>query len=241
MYKQLISIILFSLIIGCQAPQNGYEVEYQVHGKLMEIMQQNQLEARVTVDENQLNGTTYGLGAIEGLKGEILISAGKIFTSVATPDSILIDEPGQVAAALLVTAEVNTWQKVEAEEAVPNMDALARLIANKAEQAGLSSSGVVPIRIIASSSSIDWHIINASLAQEQNHQAYKASGRSGNIGDQPVEITGFYSKNHEGVFTHHGSFLHLHVITADGQLMGHVDELHFNRTWTLFLPKADKL
>jgi acetolactate decarboxylase len=45
------------------------------------------------------------------------------------------------------------------------------------------------------------------------------------IENDSVRILGFFSTRHQRVFTHHDTFLHLHLITADGRLMGHVDTL----------------
>jgi acetolactate decarboxylase len=56
------------------------------------------------------------------------------------------------------------------------------------------------------------------------------------IEEEDVEIIGFFSTEHKGVFTHHDSFVHLHLITADEQKMGHVDELEIGKM-KLYLPK----
>ena len=39
-----------------------------------------------------------------------------------------------------------------------------------------------------------------------------------------VTIIGFYSKRHEGIFTHRGSYVRMHVVTENG-LSGHIDEI----------------
>jgi acetolactate decarboxylase len=44
-----------------------------------------------------------------------------------------------------------------------------------------------------------------------------------------VEIIGFFSTEHKGVFTHHDSFLHMHLITKDKEKMGHLDAATFDR------------
>jgi hypothetical protein len=62
-----------------------------------------------------------------------------------------------------------------------------------------------------------------------------------------VTIIGFYSKAHEGVFTHHGSYAHLHILLPNGD-SGHVDELEVGpeielllpRSWGSFAPARDR-
>ena len=53
--------------------------------------------------------------------------------------------------------------------------------------------------------------------------------------NREVEIVGFFSTGHQGVFTHHDSFVHMHLITKDETAMGHLDEAVFGNM-KLFLP-----
>ena len=55
--------------------------------------------------------------------------------------------------------------------------------------------------------------------------------------DEDVEIVGFYSQNHKGVFTHHDTFLHMHLITKDESKMGHLDMVRIKKL-TLYLPQS---
>jgi acetolactate decarboxylase len=47
------------------------------------------------------------------------------------------------------------------------------------------------------------------------------------LANVPVEILGFFSTEHKAIFTHHDTFMHLHLITSDRQKMGHLDALTF--------------
>jgi len=49
-------------------------------------------------------------------------------------------------------------------------------------------------------------------------------------------VVGFFSRNHEGVFTHSGSRAHLHVVLEKGD-SGHVDELRAGPQVKLILPR----
>ena len=53
--------------------------------------------------------------------------------------------------------------------------------------------------------------------------------------NEDAEIIGFFSTEHQGVFTHHDSFLHMHLITKDESKMGHLDELAIGEM-KLYLP-----
>ena len=77
-------------------------------------------------------------------------------------------------------------------------------------------------------------------ADQQYHEINKIIKNLVQAQAQPslVTILGFYSQNHQGLFTHHDAFTHMHVRNADGTAMGHVDYLESgNGSFTLLLPK----
>jgi acetolactate decarboxylase len=53
----------------------------------------------------------------------------------------------------------------------------------------------------------------------------------------PSDIIGFFSTEHKAIFTHHDTFVHMHLVTADRKQMGHLDEVFFNKSsMKLYLP-----
>jgi acetolactate decarboxylase len=55
--------------------------------------------------------------------------------------------------------------------------------------------------------------------------------------NEQAYIVGFFSTVHKAIFTHHDTFLHLHLMTTDKQKMGHLDEVLFKKgTMKLYLP-----
>ena len=47
--------------------------------------------------------------------------------------------------------------------------------------------------------------------------------------NEQVDILGFFSTEHKAVFTHHDTFVHLHLMTADQSKMGHLDHVLMKR------------
>ena len=70
-----------------------------------------------------------------------------------------------------------------------------------------------------------------------NHKKHKESGLNGTLANRRVQIIGFYSTKHKAVFTHHTTNMHMHFKTDDNAIAGHIDDLSFNQTVTLKLPK----
>ena len=56
------------------------------------------------------------------------------------------------------------------------------------------------------------------------------------LGNSEVEIVGFFSTEHKGIFTHHDSNVHMHLITTNRKKMGHLDELKIGKM-KLYLSK----
>ena len=85
---------------------------------------------------------------------------------------------------------------------------------------------------------LQYHVINfdANLGTISNH---REGAYEGQLRGEQVTILGFYSRQHEGLFTHHGSYTHMHVRNQQGTVMGHLDEIELgSSTFTLLLPKS---
>jgi len=83
------------------------------------------------------------------------------------------------------------------------------------------------------------HIVNLPKgtkvrSPEDAHQGQK----NYTIKNEQTDIVGFFSTTHQAIFTHHDTFLHMHLISADRKFMGHLDEVLFKAsTMKLFLPE----
>lgn len=239
--KQIIILSILGLLplMSCQSPQSTELPEVLVYGKLMEIMRENQLQTRVQLEDLSMTNNTFGLGAIEGLAGEILIWEGKSLVSKSVSGQVSIEESVDYGAALMVLTEAEGWNEFSLSQVSSLLD-LEAAIEEKAMTLGYDSNAIIPFRISGKIDDLDWHVINAEEASEPSHEAYKAAGFSGQEKGKSVEILGFFSKNHQGIFTHHGSFLHLHFIDQEAENMGHVDGLKFSSAVKFYLPKSVK-
>ncbi len=210
------------------------------YGVLREIMREQKIGANANLKDFASAKHLYALGALEGLSGEILIVDGKPFHGLAKKGEVIIDKGFDKKATLLVAAEVSEWSEVSIPLKVEDLKDLASEIARIAQERGFDTSKAFPFQLKGIVSQLEWHIINATEAKEQSHDAFKEAGLKGIERSQSVEILGFYSENHQGIFTHHGSFLHLHFKDSDGTKMGHVDQLSINGDIVLMLPKTNK-
>lgn len=74
------------------------------------------------------------------------------------------------------------------------------------------------------------HIVNLPKgttvrSPDEAHQGLKKY----QLRNEQVDILGFFSTEHKAVFTHHDTFVHMHLITKDQSKMGHLDDIKFKR------------
>ncbi len=82
------------------------------------------------------------------------------------------------------------------------------------------------------------HIVNLPKGSEVRSpdEAHKGQ-KNYELKNEQSEIIGFFSTEHQAIFTHHDTFLHLHLITTDRTKMGHLDKVLFKKgTMKLYLP-----
>lgn len=237
--KQYIPVIILAVSFSaCQPGNIGFEVQH--HGVLREIMMQQKLQANADLSEFSNTPNLYALGALEGLSGEIMIVDSRPSYSIADAEGVSVEGGFNKKATLLVTSQVAEWSEMPLDISWLGLETLQAMIKEAAIQSGLSTDQPFPFMLKGNFDKVDWHIINAARAEQQNHDAYKEAGASGSTAGANGQILGFYSESHEGVFTHHGSYVHLHFINDDKSLMGHVDDLSINGKVSLLLPKTAK-
>ena len=202
-------------------------------------MREQKLAPNADLKDYAKNKNLYALGALEGLSGEIIIMGGDAFHGLIKNDVLQVTKGFEHKATLLVATEVKAWKEISLDLKWANLNELATLIKEAAQQRGLDVSQPFPFRLKGTIDQLDWHIINAPAAKSQNHDAYREAGAHGREKNVSGELLGFYSEQHEGIFTHHGSYLHTHWLSEDKKLVAHVDGLAHNGKITLLLPKND--
>ena len=118
---------------------------------------------------------------------------------------------------------------------------LENYLKKAASDRGLNIEKPVPFLITGKTKFIDWHVIDWDPADKVlTHAKHINSGPHGRIENADALILGFYSNKHRAIFTHHASDLHMHFITKDKTLAGHIDDLELGRKMVLKLPRTGK-
>jgi acetolactate decarboxylase len=190
----------------------------------------------IALDTLQSVAHLFALGAVENLKGEVLIYDSNAFVASVQDSGVVVARDFNHKAALLVFTQIKNWREVEVPSEVQDATTFEAYLLQTAEQHGLKLDAPLPFRL-EGKASIAWHVIDwAEGDTVHTHEKHRTSGLHGRLENEAVEIMGFYSNQHHGIITHRGSNLHLHVKTASGTLAAHVDDFEMRGGMLLLLP-----
>lgn len=169
----------------------------------------------------------YGLGPLSYLSGELLINNGKSYMSKVISDStMIVEKTFKVSAPFFVYGNVTEWNQIELPADIRTIKDLEKFIDKKTTK----SIRPFTFKLTGKVSSAIIHIQNLPKGTKVSSPDEAHEGQTNyNIKNEDVEIVGFFSTEHKGIFTHHDSFLHMHLITKDESKMGHLDELKIGK------------
>ncbi|MDC1222045.1 acetolactate decarboxylase [Salibacteraceae bacterium] len=240
MKYKLLSFSIFVLLSIEIYSQNdeGFQVEHK--GALKNIMHKGDLSAQADLLDFENTENLFAIGAVENLKGEILILDGEPYISSVEDSEMSISHTLDHKAALLVYATVANWKEHEIPDSIVTYLELEKYVVQIAKTNGINTDEPFPFMLSGTAKSIDWHIIDWEDGDtEHSHQKHIESGLHGTETNQDVQILGFYSKSHHAVFTHHTTNMHLHVKTTDDKISGHLDGLQLGKQMRIMLPQVN--
>lgn len=216
-------------------PALNFNVEY--YGKLRDIMHKGDISAKADLKQLEGRENLYALGAVEDLKGEILIMDGRPFISSVQGGKLVTDGSFDHKAALLVFSSMKDRTVFEIPSGIQTYEELERFIEASAVEHGIDTEQPFPFLVKGKPAAFDWHVIDWPEGDtDHSHQKHVESGLHGTKENIEVEILGFYSKHHHAIFTHHTTNMHLHVRSMDNKLSGHLDGIVLGKGMTLELP-----
>ncbi len=227
MYKGVIKFLLILLLVVSCAETAQKEAQVYVTGAMRNVMWKGELQGTIDLDSLRDKENLYGLGPVEFLAGEILILDGKSFVSrVLTDSTMSVTETFHVKAPFFVHAQVPHWESFGLPDSVTELKSLEGFI----DSVMTNQKHPFAFRLTGKISKATIHVVNLppGSAVSSPDEAHQGQVNYKLVGDE-VEILGFFSRRHKGIFTHHDSNMHLHLITRDNSMMGHVDKLEFDR------------
>lgn len=228
--KQLAFALLTIGLISCNwtSKEKNTKVtepypDIKIAGAMKNVMWKGELGSSIDLDTISDKNGLFGLGPVTYLTGELLINNGKSYVSKVTSDSTMsIEKTFKISAPFFVYGNVSEWNEIKLPSHLKTIQDLEKFIADETTDfkkpfafklTGQVSSAIIHIQNLPEGTKVS--------SPDEAHQGQT----NYNISNEDAEIIGFFSNEHKGVFTHHNSFLHMHLITKDESKMGHLDEL----------------
>jgi acetolactate decarboxylase len=205
-------------------------------GAMKDVMWGGRLEARIDIDTLADKSHLYGLGPLEYLAGEILILDGKAYKAEVGDDfSLRVTETPKVRAPFFGYAHIAKWAEFPLPDSVATLPQLEAYL----ERATRQRPRPFFFRLAAMADSADIHVVNLPKgAKVSSPDDAHAGQREYRLRLERIEALGFFSTRHQAVFTHHDSYVHAHLITADRKRMGHAMGFSIRKgTGRLYLPE----
>jgi acetolactate decarboxylase len=179
----------------------------------------------------------YGIGPIQGLTGEVTIAEGRPSLARVGDDHLVhVTESYEAGVPFFVWAEVSAWQTKELPEEVGTYPELEKFVGEAGARAGLTQA--FPFVLTGRPELIDFHIVNATPDTPPGMAGHQKIQIPFELRGQDVTFVGFWSNQHQGIFTPMGTNMHAHFQTLDNKISGHVQGLKLAQGMRLGLPKG---
>ena len=237
-------ITAYAAIVG--AKKEGL-VEYV--GAQKEIFKSGKATSVVSLEDLADRKGVYAMGPIDGLDGEITIFDSKPFITKVRGSDYTLDKTFKHGAFFLVWTENKNWVDVPLPATVKGYVDLQKFVKEQAQKAGVDVTKPFPFLMAGTPTEIKWHInVDRTEGKPINKELFVKSKEPYVTKGEPVDIIGFYSEKHSGIFLSQyapaikeGSgmenYIHIHLVSKTSKAAGHIDDITFGNGMVLRLPK----
>jgi len=212
-----------------------------VHGNFKQMVHAGDTSGKVALEPPVRAAGTYGVGALAGLRGEILIWDGSVLVTLGEsfPGST---QPPRVddQATLLVTARVKEWEERQVANDLMQQE-FERFVIHSARSIGIDPNKPFPFIVIGEVTNYTWHVVSGTSTHpggRAQHPQGHASSRTFSGAKTEGKLVGFFSAEElEGVLSHPGERFHFHYADNDIKTSGHLDSFGVAKGARLLLPK----
>jgi acetolactate decarboxylase len=196
-------------------------------GAMRNVMWKGELYGNIDLYTIANKKHLYGIGPVEYLTGELMILDGRSYKSTVVNDSTMrVEETYKVKAPFFGYANIEKWTEQNLPDSVQSVQQLEIFL----DAITTTSKRPFMFRLTGMVESANIHVVNLPKDSKVSSPDDAHKGQKNFIiENQPVEILGFFSTEHKAIFTHHDTFLHMHLMTADRKMMGHLEDAGFKK------------
>jgi acetolactate decarboxylase len=204
------------------------------------------------IDLQSLEGRPglFAVGPVEALDGEITVLDSRPFVSQVRGDAYVVDHTYRQGAVFLVWTERTTWRDVAIPATVTGYRDLQAFVRSRAAASGIDVTKPFPFLVAGTAAGIRWHInVDRTDGQPITPALFAKSKASYVLTNEAVDIVGFYSEGHPGVFISQyapamtpesgaTNAIHIHVVSRASSATGHIDDITLGPDMVLRLPTS---
>ncbi|TAN39466.1 MAG: hypothetical protein EPN25_11385 [Nitrospirae bacterium] len=249
--KKLLLIVLCvagaaGIAVALNSTKEGL-VEYI--GAQKDIFTSGKALSVVTLEDLAGRKGLYAMGPIEGLDGEITIFDSKPYITKVRGSDYILDTTYKHGAFFLVWTEQSNWKDVPVPAAVKGYLDLQKFVRTEAAAAGLDVTKPFPFLLAGTPVEIKWHInVDRTGGKPITNELFVKSKEPFVARNEPVDIIGFYSEHHSGIFLSQyapairkdsgmQNAIHIHLVSRTSKAAGHIDDITLGEKMVLRLPK----
>ncbi len=236
------------LLAGCATQESRLAPELVQCGGMHETIGQKQHQGRVNLADLTRRPHFYGVGALEGLRGEVTImNSVPVVTGVAPDGRSQSLSAENAQATLLVGQSIEEWTSVALDEAVAP-ESFDEMIATTAARLGFDGANPFMFVVEGEFTDVRLHVINGAcpIHARMKKVTLPPSERPFEMDSERLAgtLVGVYAVDSVGKLTHPATRTHGHIIYEDratGQrLTGHLERVGLAPGAVLKLPKSGK-
>ncbi len=241
-------VAVFVALTGWLSNGFAQPTGFQHYGNFKRMMHTGDTAAQVELSKLDQSVGTWGVGALAGLKGEIIQVNGKLLVSLGTDPNGKVQSPSATDAAVLwASGKVTQWKQIQVPSNLRQVE-FEKFVSEQAVINKVDFKQPFVFRVTGGYSHLIWHVLTA---EKSDHKAGGEGGHGHEGGhtnkraDMKVfknptatgQLVAVYSgEKLEGVVSHPGERFHVHYIDDAQTVSGHVDQYNVQIGATLWLP-----
>jgi acetolactate decarboxylase len=167
----------------------------------------------------------YALGPRAGVSGEITVFDGEPWVARVVDRQIHVTADPDHAACFLVYDHVDLWRERVEDKPIDDEAVLTAAVLRAAGAVGLDVDSPLIFLLRSPAANVTFHVLDKRDGLPHTPERHERAKVRFEIERQAVEVLGFYSTRHRGIFTPKDSDLHMHFRTLDGRASGHVERI----------------
>jgi hypothetical protein len=181
----------------------------------------------------------YALGPRAGASGEITIFDSQPCIARVVDGGVKMEAGLGHEACFLVYDQVRAWHESIEMRSIDDEPALTVALTRVICEARLDDRAPVVFLLRAYASALTYHVLNKRDRLPHTPALHEQAKVRFRLERRVVDVLGFYSRRHRGIFTPGDSDLHMHFRTIDGQVSGHVERLALGPGTVVAVPRRE--